>query len=148
MTNDDFSDPFAVCSFVGDDKIFVAFFHNYSKTHYHFMWDLANKKVIGDKGGPEPVIRVMECGKKNFPYKSFYFDLRDELYVFYRTGQAYTIKQKDLSNYRYENITDKELGQMVLVYGKALVARSSSRILFFKQIWNECREIDEWQQYY
>ena len=93
MTNDDFCDPFINCAFVGNDKIYVAFFHNYTKTHYHFIWDLVNKKIIGDQGGTEPVKMVMECGKKNFPYKSFYYDERNELYTFYRTGQAFTIKQ-------------------------------------------------------
>jgi hypothetical protein len=92
MTNDDFCDPFITACFVNDDKVFVSFFHNYSRTHYHFIWDLVNLKVIGKDGGEEPVAIVFDCTYKNFPYKCFYFDERDELYVFYRTGQAITIK--------------------------------------------------------
>lgn len=37
---------------------------------------------------------------------------------------------------------------MVLIYGKALVARSSTRILFFQQIWNEDLEKMEWVHYH
>lgn len=74
------------------------------------MWDIESKKVIGDKGGNKPVERVLDCGLKNFPYKSFYYEDKDELYTFYRTGDAFTIKQKDLSDYRHELIYDQELG--------------------------------------
>ena len=34
----------------------------------------------------------------------------------------------------FEKIYDKDLGAMYLVYDKALVVRSSSRILFFKLV--------------
>ena len=110
MTNDDFCDPFITACFVDDEKIFVAFFHNYSKTHYHFFWDLQTEKVIGKDGGEEPVSVVIDTDRKNFPYKCFYYDERNELYVFYRTGQAFTIKKGDLSDYRLEDMTNRELG--------------------------------------
>jgi hypothetical protein len=75
------------------------------------MWDIAGHKVIEGKNGvAEPIKRVLDCGLKNFPYKSFYYEERDECYTFYRTGDAFTIKQSDISDYRHEIITDKELG--------------------------------------
>ena len=43
------------------------------------------------------------------------------------------MKPTDIVNYRFERIIDKDLGQMVLIYGEALVVRSSSKIYFFKQ---------------
>lgn len=49
MANQDFQDPFITCNFVGSDKIFVNFFHNHSRTHYHFIWDIENRKMIGKK---------------------------------------------------------------------------------------------------
>lgn len=111
MSNDDFCDPFINCCFVNDTKIFIAFFHNYSRTHYHFMWDIAEHKVIEDKNGETKLVKkVLNCGLKNFPYKSFYYEDKDELYTFYRTGDAFTIKQSDLTDFRHEIITDKELG--------------------------------------
>jgi hypothetical protein len=42
---------------------------------------------------------------------------------------------------------DKELGQMQLVYGKALIIRSSSQVLFFKEIYDKVSETYAWVQY-
>lgn len=47
MVIDIFPDPFITCCFTTDDFIFVAFFHNYSQTHYHFLWDIEKRKVVG-----------------------------------------------------------------------------------------------------
>jgi len=49
MANNDFSDPFITCTFITNDQIFVNFFHNYSYTHYHFIWDVKQRRVIGKK---------------------------------------------------------------------------------------------------
>ena len=76
--------------------------------------------------------KVLDCSKKNFPYKSFYNDEKDEIYTFYRQGQCFIIKGNNSEEFRYDRMTDMDLGQMYLVYNKALIARSSSDILFFK----------------
>lgn len=47
MVIDIFPDPFITCCFTTDDLIFVAFFHNYSQIHYHFLWDIKKRRVIG-----------------------------------------------------------------------------------------------------
>jgi len=47
-----------------------------------------------------------------------------------------------------EQIIDKDLGQMYLVNGKALIARSSSQILFFKQVTDEFTLEKAWQIYW
>ena len=39
MPNNDFPDPYMTCCFISDDEIFVNFFHNYTKTHCHFVWN-------------------------------------------------------------------------------------------------------------
>lgn len=49
MPNDDFSDPFITCCFITDDKVFVNFFHSATLMHYHFVWDIKNRRVIGKK---------------------------------------------------------------------------------------------------
>ena len=49
----------------------------------------------------------------------------------------FTVSNENPSEYRLEKMTDMDLGQMYLVNNKALIARSSSRILFFKIIENE-----------
>lgn len=43
----EFPDPYITCCFVNDTQIFVAFFHNFSLTHYHFLWDIEKREVIG-----------------------------------------------------------------------------------------------------
>lgn len=44
-------------------------------------------------------------------------------------------------------MTEMDLGQMYLIYNKALIARSSSDILFFKLMFDEVSETMKWKQY-
>ena len=74
-----FPDPYVTCTFISDDLIFVNLFHNYSLTHYHFIYDVTAKKKVGNSVSLE-----MECSKKNFPYKCFYNEELKEVYCFYR----------------------------------------------------------------
>ena len=156
MSIDIFPDPFITCCFTTDDLIFVSFFHTYSLTHFHFLWDIAKRKVIGipqfDEHGiqlpDKPVTRDMSnTSMKNFPYKCFYSAERNEIYCIYRQGEVYTIKPDKLNDYRFQKIIDRDLGQMELLFDHALCIRSSSKVLFFKQVWNDLTEIMEWQLY-
>ena len=79
MANQDFPDPYIVCCFVTDEKVFIGFFHNFTLTHYHFIYDIEKREVVG-----EIVQTKMDCNKKNFPYKSFYNEDLNEIYLFYR----------------------------------------------------------------
>ena len=45
---------------------------------------------------------VLDTIDKNFPWKCFYNEDAKEVYVFYRQGQAFTIKKNDYHDYRYE----------------------------------------------
>ena len=45
-------------------------------------------------------------------------------------------------------MTDLDLGQMVLIYDQALVARSSGSIIFFKLEFDEDLERKKWVQYH
>ena len=44
-------------------------------------------------------------------------------------------------------MTDMDLGDMYLIYNKALIARSSSDILFFKQVHDDTTDTLKWKQY-
>ena len=151
MCNNDFPDPNIICCFVDDDTIFVALFHNYSRTHYHFLYDAKNKCILENK---EPVKMEIDCTKKNFPYKCFHNEDKKQIYCFYRQGMAFTIQldpedlHQSLSDYRYERMTDLDLGQMVLFQGEALIARSSSRVLFFKQETDKVTMQKSWKKYH
>jgi len=61
--------------------------------------------MIGQK-----VERVMQCTEKNFPYKSFYNEEKNEIYSFYRQGQAFIIDGTDCSKYSYDRMTEMDLG--------------------------------------
>ena len=50
--------------------------------------------------------------------------------------------------FAYEKIYDKDLGQMFLVNETALIARSSSQILFFKLDLDEFTKEKYWRNYH
>lgn len=82
------------------------------------------------------VSHKLDCSIKNFPYKSFYNPDKAQIYSFYRQGEAFIINPDEPGEYKFEKMTDQPLGQMVLVYNEALIVRSSTKILFFKQVKN------------
>ena len=47
MVNDDFVDPYITCCWISHSQLFVNFFHSYTLTHYHFIWSVTHKRVIG-----------------------------------------------------------------------------------------------------
>lgn len=147
MCNQDFPDPYVTCCFVTKTLLFVNLFHNYTLTHYHFLYNTETRKIIGGPDG-KPVTKKLDCTKKNFPYKSFYNEERNEVYAFYRQGQAFTISVGDLTKFRYERMTELDLGQMILFKGEALIARSSSRVLFFKQVREQGTTKRSWKLYH
>lgn len=51
MVNDEFDDPFINCTFIDDKQLFVNLYYNYTYTHYHFKWDIENRKIVGDRDG-------------------------------------------------------------------------------------------------
>ena len=144
MCNQTFPDPFITCTFINSDKIFVNLFHNYDMKHYHFIYDLNRKGVDGDINHME-----LNCTKKNFPYRCFYNDEKNEIYSFYRQGQALIINGSKSNDYTFDRMTEMDLGQMYLIYNSALIARSSSDILFFKIEVDEDTEerTRKWKQY-
>lgn len=99
---------------------------------------------------------VIDSNDRNFPFKSFYNEEDNEVYSFYRQGQSFRIpvfavdhkSNKDKSEYLFEKIYDKDLGQMFLIYGKALVVRCSSQVLFFKLTFDEFLKTWNWKVYH
>lgn len=100
-----FPDPFITCTFVSEYRIFVNLFYNYSLTHYHFIYNLESMAIEG-----QPVSFQMKCTKKNFPYKCFYNDELNEIYSFYRQGQAFIINADNASDYSFDRMTEMDLG--------------------------------------
>jgi hypothetical protein len=67
MAIEGFMDPYITCCFISESRVFINLFHNPTKTHYHFFWDLKENKIIG-----KPHSQKLECTLTNFPYKCFY----------------------------------------------------------------------------
>ena len=82
------------------------------------------------------------CTTMNFPIKSFYSTITGSCLTFYRQGFGVTVNSNMES--RFEQLTDSDLGSMYLLFEQALVARSSSSILFFKI----SRDTGLWKQYH
>lgn len=141
MCNATFPDPFINCAYITDDLIYIALFLNHELKHVHFIYDLKNRCIKGEK-----VEFKITCTPKNFPYKSFYNEERNEIYTFYRQGQSLIINAEDCTDYSFDKMTDMDMGQMYLIYDKALVARSSSDILFFKLVKDD-EGVRRWEQY-
>ena len=89
-----FPEPFITVCFIDDDRLFINLFHNATKTHYHFIYNYTQGSMQG-----QPVKKEMDCPMKNFPYKCFYNEDKDEIYSFYRQGQSFTIKPDKLEDY-------------------------------------------------
>lgn len=130
------------CCFLTTSRLFINLFHNGSLTHYHFIYNTDSRRI---EGSPQSV--VLECSKKNFPYRCFFNDERNEVYSFYRQGQSFMVDADDASKFSLERMTDQDLGQMFLIYNTALIARSSSSILFFKVEKELETEVRRWKQY-
>jgi len=43
MAIEGFDDPFITCTFIDDERIFVNLFHNYTLTHYHFIFNYVTR---------------------------------------------------------------------------------------------------------
>lgn len=57
--------------------------------------------------GDLPITHKLDCSIKNFPYKSFYNPDKNQIYSFYRQGEAFIINDpSEPSNYKLEKMTD------------------------------------------
>ena len=48
MCIDTLPEPFANCCFMSDSKIYVSAFHTATRIHYHFIYDLKDRIVVGE----------------------------------------------------------------------------------------------------
>jgi hypothetical protein len=93
-------EPNINCCFIDYDTIFISLFYNHfkKKIHYHFIYSLVEKKNVGN------IVSVnMNCSALNYPIKSFYEPVNNEVYQFYRSGHSFIINldDSDLSDFIY-----------------------------------------------
>lgn len=137
-----FYEPLTTCCFLQDSKVLIAVYHRFNKQQYHFVYSYKEKKIMTKTIMTE----LKDCTDSNFPIKSFYSEVTGNCHVFYRQGHGFTINALNPSETRVEKITKDgaDLGNMYLLYGEALVTRSSGSILFFKID----EETGEWTRYH
>jgi hypothetical protein len=80
MPIDNFNEPYSNCTFINNDLIFIALFHNKSLVHHHALYSISGKNLFN------VVTRKLNCSAKNFPFKSFYNEDDMAVYSFYRQG--------------------------------------------------------------
>jgi hypothetical protein len=73
--------------------------------------------------------------------------MKNEVYTIYRQGQIFTVNPSSLEKFRFERVTELDLGQMELLFDEALCIRSSGRIVFFKQVFDKDEEEMRWILY-
>lgn len=113
----------------GGQDLFITCYHRIQQKQYSFSYSYREKKVMSET----TVMEIKEnCTPINFPLKSFYSPVTNNVYTFYRQGHGFTFNMADTKEVRYELITTADLGTMYLLFDQALVVRSSSSILFFK----------------
>lgn len=135
-----FWEPMIVSTFLPNDRIFISAYHRIEKKQYHFLYDLKKQQPVGDTVSSE----IQGCTDRNFPIKSFYSPVLNEVYVFYRQGHGYTVNPEDMKSWTCQKITDDDLGNMFLLFDQALITRSSSSVTFYKKD----PETNEWFKYF
>jgi len=137
------NEPFLSCVFIDPERVFVALFYNFKHTHYHFTYNMTERRLEGEVSS----ITFEGQTLNNYVIQAFFSEDTDELYVFYREGQAITMPRKDTKAFRQEMLA-QNLGQMELVYGQALVVVVASEIFFFRQKLDDVKGIQQWKEYF
>ena len=87
-------DPFITCCFVTNEVVFINLFHTYSHTHYHFFFNIEKRDIEG-----EVASMAIENYSSNFPLKCIYNEDSEEIYSFYRQGEAFIIPKGNAKGY-------------------------------------------------
>lgn len=140
----EFFEPLITVVFLPDGNLFIQVYHRFKKKQYSFTYSYIDDKMLSDV----QIHSISNATIRNFPVKSFYSEHYQEIYTFYRQGQSFTHSYHDPTVIKHEKVTDSDLGNMYLVFDKALITRSSSSILFFKKVFNEEGYKPHWHQYY
>lgn len=129
-----FYQPMITACFIQNDDLFFSIHHRIENIQKSFIYSWKQDQILSEIGQ----VKLEESTKTNFPIKSFYSCLDNEIYTFYRQGHA--LKRSSVvenTNIQQEKISNADLGQMFLVFDKALIVRSSNSMIFFKKSMEE-----------
>ena len=72
------------------------------------------------------------CTKMNFPVRSFFSSVYNEVYTLYRQGHCVTVNANETSEFKLDKFPLQDMDSMYLIFEQALMIRSSDSIVFFK----------------
>lgn len=81
----------------------------------------------------------------NFPIRSFYSEVYNEIYTLYRQGNCVTVNAYDTYEFKQQKFPLQDMNSMYLIFDEALMIRSSDSIVFFKLMGEE--ELN-WTEYH
>mgnify|MGYP006952841062 CR=1 FL=1 len=81
-----FFQPMITCCFIQEDLIYFTVHHRVTSMCYNFIYSHATDSVLSRVGET----RIKDSTLVNFPNKSFYNSIDNEIYTFYRQGQCIT----------------------------------------------------------
>ena len=90
-----FPHPLITVCFTDDNTLFVQAYHRLTRLSYHFIYQIDKKEVFGEIHQ----IKLIDCTHLNFPIRSFYSEINNEIYTFYRQGNSTTVNANDSFDY-------------------------------------------------
>lgn len=121
--------PMVSCCFNKEDDIYVHVYHRTTLRHFVFLFSYKTCEVVGT---PKQ-LTVLASTPLNFPLRTFYSETRQEIYTFYRQGQCVQQLGGFEEPLLQEQLPTADLGQMYLIFGEAVLARSSNSVILFKK---------------
>jgi hypothetical protein len=97
----------------GGQDLFITAYHRTERKQYNFTYSFREKKVLSGTTVSEI---TKNCTLINFPLKSFYSAVTNNVYTFYRQGHGFTFNVQDPSQVKMELITTADLGSMYLLF--------------------------------
>jgi len=74
------------CCYNKDNDLVVQVFNRMDQKHFMFVYSWKDKQIASEIKS----IDLKNATKSNFPIKSFYSNVHDEIYTFYRQGNCVT----------------------------------------------------------
>lgn len=74
------------CCYNKDNDLVVQVFNRMDQKHFMFVYSWKDKQISSEIKS----IDLKNTTKSNFPIKSFYSNVHDEIYTFYRQGNCVT----------------------------------------------------------
>lgn len=120
---------FACCTFLDDNRIFYNFFERRKHIHNHFVFDIPNRTV-------SKLFRIVvdQGTVKNFPVKTVFNSVTQEIHCFYRQGVVVQIFENNMEEAEVNRIPCvPSMGETVYYKEKIIIVKNSNQLIILKQ---------------